>query len=378
MLQQKPYTFDRVIRIAITIGIVYAAYLLIDLLSGVLIPFAVAALLAYLIHPLVDFLQYKAKFKNRALSVLSALIIVGGFLFLIGRILLPILYDEIQHLTQLLSQFAMKDLSQIEIPYLPKKYWESIASNFQNGELTSYLSSNKIQELITEYSQKALPELWSAFSSVLNVVLTILGLSIIILYLIFILIDYEKIMYGWRDYLLPHYKEQVVGLVDEFSDAMKTYFRAQGLIALSVGVLFAIGFGIIGLPLGIILGLFVGLLNMVPYLQIVGFIPATLLALIYSLESGESFWSMFLLVLLVFALVQTIQDAVLTPKIMGNATGLNPAVILLSLSIWGTLLGFLGLVIGLPLTFLIISYYKRFLTKNFIVGASGEKQEQQL
>ena len=127
------------------------------------------------------------------------------------------------------------------------------------------------------------------------------------------------------------------------------------------GILLAIGFKIIDFPLAIILGLFIGLLNMIPYLQTIGIIPMVILSLLRSAESGENFWIIFGLSLLVLGIVQCIQDLYLTPRIMGKAMGLNPAIILLSLSIWGILLGFIGLIIALPLTTLCLSYYKRFI-----------------
>jgi predicted PurR-regulated permease PerM len=115
--------------------------------------------------------------------------------------------------------------------------------------------------------------------------------------------------------------------------------------------------------MGIALGLFVGLLNMVPYLQTIGLLPSAFFALMYSLQTGTSFWVMMGLVLLVFAVVQLIQDMILVPRIMGDVTGMNPAVILLSLSIWGKLLGILGLIVALPFTFLLLAYYQRFLRR---------------
>jgi len=125
--------------------------------------------------------------------------------------------------------------------------------------------------------------------------------------------------------------------------------------------LFSIGFVIIGLPMAILFGLFVGLLNLVPYLQTVAFVPGIFLVLMKSIESGSSFGTELIWMLVVFAVVQTIQDMFLVPKIMGKVTGLKPAVILLSLSVWGSLMGMVGLIIALPLTTLIISYYKRFV-----------------
>jgi predicted PurR-regulated permease PerM len=142
---------------------------------------------------------------------------------------------------------------------------------------------------------------------------------------------------------------------------MSQYFRGQTSVAFICGVLFSVGFVLVGLPLGVLLGMFVGLLNMVPYLQIIGFIPAFMLAVVHALESDIGIWAALGMTAGVFAVVQLIQDAILVPKIMGKVTGLNPAMIMLSLSIWGKLLGLLGLIIALPMTYLLLIYYRRFL-----------------
>ena len=132
-------------------------------------------------------------------------------------------------------------------------------------------------------------------------------------------------------------------------------------MALIVGTLFSIGFSIIHLPLAILLGIFIGLINMVPYLKIVGIIPTATMGLLRSVETGQSLGSVFLGIAIVFILIQMTEDLILTPKIMGKVTGLNPAVILLSLSIWGSLMGVVGIIIALPMTTLIMSYYKRYV-----------------
>jgi len=182
--------------------------------------------------------------------------------------------------------------------------------------------------------------------------------------LVFLLKDYNKVLDEWKNLLPPKYKKQILEFLKNFEGAMNSYFRAQAAIASIVGVLFAIGFSITGLPLGILLGLFIGLLNMVPYLQNIAMIPAVFLATIQALETGQNFWVVLAMTLSVFAIVQLIQDTILTPKIMGDATGLNPVVILLSLSIWGKILGILGLLLALPLSNLILTYYKTFITKS--------------
>jgi predicted PurR-regulated permease PerM len=157
------------------------------------------------------------------------------------------------------------------------------------------------------------------------------------------------------------YRSFAVQLVNDITQGMNLYFRGQGIVAFCVGVLFSIGFLIIGFPMAIGLGMFIGLLNMVPYLQLLGFIPTILLAVVKAAETGESFWFILLGALIVFAVVQVIQDTILTPKIMGRVMGMNSAIILLSLSIWGSLMGILGMIIALPMTTLLITYYQRYV-----------------
>ncbi|MBQ8711391.1 MAG: AI-2E family transporter, partial [Prevotella sp.] len=152
-------------------------------------------------------------------------------------------------------------------------------------------------------------------------------------------------------------------LVSDVTEGMNKNFRGHAIEAYSLRVLFSIGFLIIDFPLAVALGMFIGLLNMVPYLQLVGFIPTIILAIVKAADTGQNFWLIMLMALVVFAVVQVIQDTILTPKIMGHVTGLNSAIILLSLSIWGSLLGILGMIIALPMTTLLINYYQKYIIR---------------
>ena len=144
---------------------------------------------------------------------------------------------------------------------------------------------------------------------------------------------------------------------------LNNYVRGQGLVALCMGIMFCIGFTIIGFPMAIGLGILIGILDLVPYLHTFALIPTAFLAMLKAADTGQNFWIVFGLALLVFIVVQAITDFIVTPKIMGKAMGLNPAILLLSLSIWGALLGFIGLIIALPLTTLLIAYWQRYITK---------------
>ena len=162
----------------------------------------------------------------------------------------------------------------------------------------------------------------------------------------------------------PH-RRKVFQIFKDIEHAMNRYFRGQFFISMIVGVLFSIGFLIIGLPMGVVLGLFIGCLNMVPYLQLISLPITALLCLVSTVSTGVDFWAIFWESMAVYLIVQIIQDLLLTPKIMGRAMGLNPAIILLSLSIWGALLGFMGLIIALPMTTLVLSYYNIYIIDRY-------------
>lgn len=353
----RPYTFDRIVRIAITIGIFYGVITAMNYLSSVLIPFVLSLLIAYLLFPVVKFFD-KRVFKNRIAAILTTLLlltlIVSGGLALA----LPIVVGQVQKMSKLVTNLVNANFGG-ELPDYLHQVEAYILELGQREDVQEMLKIENIESL----AKRILPGVYGILNSSLGIVLSIVGLTIILFYVIFILLDFEEITDGWQEFLPKSYRSTIVNLLEDFRDGMETYFRAQSIIVGIVSILFAVGFSLIGLPMGFLLGIFIGLLNFVPYLQNVGFLPATFLAVMHSLQSGDNFWSMMGLVLLVFAVVQLIQEALLTPKIMGDATGMNPAMILLSLTIWGKLMGVLGLLIALPMTSLLVSYYRRFIRK---------------
>ncbi len=195
------------------------------------------------------------------------------------------------------------------------------------------------------------------------------------IYLFFILRDYRKITQYFSALIPPKYRTFAQTLYRDIEEGMKQYYRGQALVAISVGILYTTGFVIIDLPMALTMGLIIGTLNMVPYLQVIGIPPCILLALVHAAETGHSPWIPLLSLLAVFVIVQIIQDGYLVPKIMGKRMGLNAAVILLSLSIFGMMFGILGLIIALPATSLMISYYKRYILSRYYSTPTNETQE---
>lgn len=350
----KPFTFDRVVRILFSILIIGAVIYILAVLRTALLPFLIAWLLAYILQPFVVFFQYKVGLKSRVLSIIAVILSVVLVIGLITWAVIPSISQEIDKTTELL-QGDGTDRS--NIPFIPQSWLDYLKEHIHEEQFQEFFNRDNLLNAIKQIA----PQLWALLSNTFSVILSIAVVFVTFLYLFFILLDYEKIANGWLHLVPEKYRPFVKELSGDVEGSMKRYFRGQTLVALCVGILLAIGFKIISFPLGVSLGLFIGLLNLVPYLQTLGVIPMILLSLLKSAETGENFWIIFGLSLLVLGIVQVIQDLYLTPRIMGKAMGLNPAVILLSLSVWGTLLGFIGLIVALPLTTLVLSYYKRFV-----------------
>jgi Predicted permease len=357
-------TFDSFIRGAIGVLILVGIVMLLNRLSNVLVPFFLAWLIAYILFPLVKFFQYRCRMKYRVLGILSAFIVTGLVLTIVFMLMIPPMVEESLRVKDLLIAYVTNNETVGNIPKMIQEY------------VRDHLSAEQIQAIVTQNGfldgiKATLPKLWDIITQSINIVSSVFTLTMVALYTFLILLDYEDINRGWPNLLPERYRNFAKQLVSDVEESMNKYFRGQALVALCVGILFSIGFLIIDFPIAVGLGMFIGLLNMVPYLQLIGFVPAILLAIVKAADTGQNFWVIMLMVLIVFAVVQIIQDTFLTPKIMGHVTGLHSAIILLSLSIWGSLMGILGMIIALPLTTLSIDYYQKFIIrKESITGES--------
>lgn len=353
-MERKKITFDSFIRAVILGAIIIGILMLLKRLSGVLLPFFLAWLIAYLIYPLVSFFQYKLRLKNRIASIFCALFtltIIGGAAF---YLLVPPMIQEFLRVKDLLIEYFSTTHTASNVPTTLSEF---IRQNVDMHILEQMFS----QENILDALKVTVPKLWALVSESINLLFGFFTVFLILLYIVFILLDYESISQGWTHLMPKKYRHTVTGILNDVKDGMNRYFRGQALVALCVGILFSIGFLIIDFPLAIGLGLFIGALNMVPYLQIIGFVPTIMLAILKAADTGDNFWIIIASATAVFIVVQIIQDGYLVPRIMGKITGLNPAIILLSLSVWGSLMGMLGMIIALPLTTLMLSYYQRYI-----------------
>lgn len=360
---KTPYTFDKVVRLLIGLTIIVLIFLLFKRLSAVLTPFFIGWLIAYLLHPFVKFFQYKLKFKSRILSIITTLLLFFGSITGVIMLLIPQISKEVSKVSLLIKNFTQNfNVDSV----LPIAWQNAIVEYFSSIDVVELINNPNIMDVV----RKVAPQLWNLLNSSLSFVFGLMVIVIILLYLIFILKDYEKITNAIPEIIPKNYRDLVTGIFDDIEAGMNRYFRGQALIALIVGILYTTGFIIIGLPMAIVFGIFVGVLNLVPYLQTVAIVPGMFLFILKASEPGHTLGGVLLSVLIVFVVVQSFQDLFLVPKIMGKVTGLKPAVILLSLSVWGALMGIIGMIIALPLTTLIISYYRRW-----VLGSGIEKTE---
>ena len=364
----KEINFDRFVRgLLVVLGIVIF-YFLISYLSPVLIPFFVAWVFAYLLYPIVIFFQKKCHLKSRVLCIFLTLALAGGIVTAIGYIIVPPFIEEVSNFKNVATRYITNE--SLHADSLPHAIQNFVRQHADQLQLENLLKQKDIQSVIKNVIPKAWDFIWSTASIVVSILSSFIG----ILYFFFILLDYEKYAEGWIRFIPKKQRTIAAQIVGDIEHGMNGYFRGQALVALSNCVMFSIGFLLIGFPMPIALGCFIGLISFVPYLQVIGIAPALILALLRSADTGQNFWLLIGGVALVYIIVQVLQDTIVTPHVMGKIMGLSPAIILLSLTVWGYMLGIIGLIIALPLTTLAISYYHRYIIGDIEV-TTGETKD---
>lgn len=350
----KEINFDRFVRGLIFMTVLVAGYFLVCYLSPVLVPFVVAWAFAYILYPVVNFFQYKCRFHFRMLSILVTLVIVIGIISTLLYLAIPVMLEELLHLKDVAIAYVSGGTGADSLPEVVQKF---IRENSDKLRIERLLNEKDLMSGLKE----ALPRVWNMLLSTANVLISIVSSLIALLYLVFMLNDYDRVKKGWIRFVPKSKRSMAKKIVSDIDNGMSGYFRGQALVALANCVLFSVGFMIIGFPMPVGLGVFIGLISFIPYVQLLGFFPATVLAILCSVDTGRNFWMLMLGVIAVYCIVQVLQDSIITPHIMGKILGLRPAVVLLSLTVWGYLLGIIGLIIALPLTQILISYYRHYV-----------------
>lgn len=351
---RQEITFDRFIRGTLFVALLALFVAGINWLSAVLLPFFAAWAIAWILAPVVNFLYVRCYIRPRFLAVILTLIgttaIAVGALWLI----VPPFLDGILHIKDALLRYLQNDSGHVVLP------------NWMQNLLQEWLDSLQLEHKLKQGNvlqmlRTSLPHVWNVVQSTANVVISLASSAFALLYLVLLLADYDHYATIWLKYVPRSQRAFLEKLSNDMAHNMRGYFRGQMLVAISNGVMFSIGFWLIGLPMPVGMGIFVGVLSFIPYIQVLGILPAALLSLLQMADTGSSFWGMMALVFLVYVVVQVLQDTIFTPRIMGQIMGLSPAVVLISLSVWGYIAGIIGLMVALPLTTLMLAYYQRYI-----------------
>ncbi len=329
--------------------------------KNVLLPPVAAGMLTMLLRPYYNWLMNVCRGSQAAalvLFLLSAMIPLGAFLWFAGIFAVNQFLELLDELPSIIQ--AMQEKA--------RAFWPQISALLKKYNLLSKFSS-----LIDDPGQMVANALRASGESMLQSTVQMFqsaaGLfawAVLPIYLVFFLMakPFETKQIGqFLPFLKTETREDVLYLLDQFIGILLTFFRGQIIIAFAQGILFAIGFFLTGLPYGILIGMTLGLLNIIPYLgSMVGLSVALPLAY-FSLDGGLS---RLTLVLVVFVAVQAIEGYLLTPKIMGNRTGLHPALIIFSVFFWGVALnGILGMMLAIPFTAFAVVFW-RLLKKKYI------------
>ena len=358
-LFRQEITFDRFIRGVLFVALLALFVAGLNWLSAVLLPFFAAWAIAWILAPVVQFLHDRCYIRPRFLAVILTLI--GATAIAVGALwlIVPPFLDGILHIKDALLRYLQNDSGHVVLP----NWMQNLLQEWLDAlQLEHKLKQGNVLQML----RTSLPHVWNVVQSTANVVISLASSAFALLYLVLLLADYDHYATVWLKYVPRSQRAFLEKLSNDVAHNMRGYFRGQVLVAISNGVMFSIGFWIIGLPMPVGMGIFVGVLSFIPYIQVLGILPAALLALLQMADTGSSFWGMMALVIVVYVVVQVLQDTIFTPRIMGRIMGLSPAVVLLSLSVWGYIAGIIGLMVALPLTTLILAYYQRYILEEAV------------
>ena len=354
----REFTFDRVARIILLALVVLLLVLGLRAIWDVLLPFLLAGIFAYVMMPLVRFFQFKLRLRSRGLSVILTLLVMGALIYLAVIYVVPSVREEVEKTLQMISSYSGgQDLISMLLP-------KSVRNYFTSNKTWGNFSRNLTVDKLIENTKFILDQLGGIINSTLSVFSWGFVFLMGIVYFIFILLDFENLGRGIISLFPVSLRPMMRTVSSDLDRYMNSYFRGQALVALSVGVLLTIGFNIIGLPMATAMGIFIGILNFIPYMQALGIIPLGLASVLMAAQNGENVFICLLLAYGVLMAVQFIQDMILVPRIMGYTMGMRPSLILLVLTIWGYLLGFFGMLIALPATMFLYSFYKRYILED--------------
>ena len=342
------------------LGAIFALSYFLSVFSGVFMPLAIAAILALVIKPYYEWLlKVSGRSEIAMLAVFASLVVpFVAFAWFFGSLVVGQLTELLGKLPGWVESSAV--WARQKLPAV-EQFWRE---HDLGRRLSTTLQTRwrEILDSLTTIGSQAL----AAGAGIFRAITGALGWVVFPIYFGFFLmappVRVESIE-SQLPFLKPDTRRDVIYLVREFIGIMVSFFRGQVIVAFCQGVLFAIGFAIAGLQYGFVIGLLMGFLNMIPYL---GSLLGLLLALPLAFFQQGGGWGPLIGVGIAFTVVQMIEGYVLTPRIMGQRTGLHPVTIMVAMFFWGTALGGVsGMILAIPLTAFLVVFW-RLLKEKYI------------
>lgn len=339
--------------VALVVASVWGLAKILDLLSPVVWPLALAAVIACLLSPVVDFLERRK--ISRAAAILLVFVLAFGVIAAVLASVIPQVVVETEQLVAKVPEYTVKLQTRVHEftshppeflrRFIPKQ--NDAAANLPAGPQKTPLA------FVNDWLAENLPQMGTGLFGQLKKIASgfglLAGLALIPVYAFYFLLEKRGIEKHWREFLPlqdSRAKEEVVFVLDSISGYLVAFFRGQVLVAICDAVLYTIGFLIVGVNYAFLLGFAAVFLTMIPFLGAI-VICATALTLSF-VQYGD--WQHPALVLAVFGVVQALEGLIISPKIMGDRVGLHPLVIIIAVMTGTTLLGgILGGVLAIPL-----------------------------
>jgi predicted PurR-regulated permease PerM len=316
---------------ALVVGSLFAV---LWVLKAALTPLAAAFVIAYLLDPLIDWFEEHGVRRSFAIFLLLGLVggVVLGFLLFV----IPRLVREISALADQMPEYLERFVTDV-VPAIERRLGvdlpetlEGVLSGLRGAELTVF---GTLRDVLT-----------GTLSTLTGTVGLVIGLLVIPILAYYLLVQFDEVVTRLGQWVPPRHREYVFEKVRTTDRLVSGFLRGQVLVAATLGVLYAVGFSLIGIDLAIGVGLLAGAMALIPYLgNIVALGTATVLCVLKFGVDGH-----LLAVLGWYVVVQNLEGFVLTPRIVGSSVGLHPAAVIVALLIGGDLFGFLGLLIAVP------------------------------
>lgn len=334
-------------QIGFWIGAFLLLVLFLWLFSGVLLPFAAAVALGYLLNPVVDRLE-KLGF-NRLGATLLIMAWLTLILVLISVLILPVLWRQLASFIEAFPSYAitLEELISDQAERLSRDYGGILIEKLGLGSKSSRELANATNDLIAQATQWVASFLTSLFTRGAALISLISLLIVTPVVAFYMLLDWERMLTTIDGLVPPRHRETVRELAREIDRALAGFLRGQSLVCLFLGIWYGMGYTLIGLNFGLLIGITAGILSFIPY---VGSVTALVLSSTVAIVQDWPQWELLAMAIGVFLVGQFLEGNILAPKLVGDSVGLHPVWLIFALLAFGSLFGFTGLITAVPLS----------------------------